>query len=57
MLNRYNPAYKYYLPWRVLMHNMNALTEKADENQTIDKMTGQFCVWQSWKQHSNPFGK
>ena len=39
----YDPAYKYDLPWRVLTHNTNALTKKADENLMIDEMTWQFC--------------
>ena len=35
----YDPAYKYDLVYKVMVHNTNAITKFADENQTIDETT------------------
>ena len=35
----YNPAYKFDLIYKCMVHNTNALTKYADENQTIDETT------------------
>lgn len=35
----YDPAYKFDLIWRVMTFNCNAITARAEENQTIDETT------------------
>ena len=35
----YDPAYKFNLIYNSLVHNTNALTRKADENQVVDVTT------------------
>ena len=35
----YNLAYKYDLIYKTMVHNCNAITKKADENQTVDETT------------------
>jgi hypothetical protein len=35
----YDPAYKYDLIYKTMVHNCNAITKKADENQTVDETT------------------
>jgi hypothetical protein len=37
--NGYNPAYKYDLIYKTLVHNTNVISKKADENQVIDETT------------------
>jgi hypothetical protein len=38
----YDPAYKYDLIYRTIIHNCNAITKFADENQTVDETTWGF---------------
>ncbi len=35
----YDPAYKYDLIYKTLVHNTNAISKKADENQVLDEST------------------
>ena len=35
----YNPAYKYNLIYKRLVHNTNVISKKADENQVVDETT------------------
>ena len=35
----YDPAYKYDLIFRCMLHNCNAITLYAEENQTVDETT------------------
>ena len=39
----YDPAYKFDLPYRVLVDNTNTITAKADENLTIDETSWPHC--------------
>ena len=39
----YDPAYKYDLIYKTLVHNVNAITKYADENLTVDETTWGFC--------------
>lgn len=35
----YNPAYKYTMIYDTIVHNVNAITAKADDDQTLDEST------------------
>jgi hypothetical protein len=39
----YDPAYKFDLPFRVLVSNTNAISSKADENQVVDETSWPHC--------------
>jgi hypothetical protein len=35
----YDPAHKYMMPWTVLVHNINRLTQRAAQDQCVDEYT------------------
>jgi len=37
--NNYDPAYKYDLIYKCIVHNFNEVTKYADKNQVIDEST------------------